>query len=223
VVTCRQPEVALTSGLGSSEQAARIATGELANRGWPRLASLVGGRIASFGDTCWQTDARLGESIRRPDGRPYHVESIARVRRQLRDQGVITSERVYPNGELPTQAKYRHSTRGTTIKTFNWRHISQKNPFSRRARKQKRIEEAKKARELGDIVRASPRYASAPAIVDQPNYKPRPVEIPPEIARLAAEAQAAQKLRETRRAAAQHRRAVEASASVPPHPHPPPL
>ena len=214
----------MTSGLGSSAHAARIATGELANRGWPRLASLVGGQIASFGDSCWQTDARLGAAIRRPDGRQYHPESIARVRRQLRDAKVIQCERVFPNGELPTQAKYRHSTRGTTIKKFDWRAIEQKNPFNRRERRQRRMEQAAKAREAGDIARAAPRYTSAPALVPRPPERPAPPSaFKDEIERLANEAQAAQALRAEREAArirAMQARRAEQPAPVPADPAP---
>ena len=86
------------SSPGSNPHGARIATGELARQGWPLLASLIGGHIASFGGVCWQTDAQVGEVLRRPDGRRYHPESIARSRRQLRDEGIITSERVFVGG-----------------------------------------------------------------------------------------------------------------------------
>jgi len=84
--------------LGSSEHAERLAIGALAKRGWPRLASLVAGQIASFGDSCWLTDARLGESIKRTDGRPYHTESIARVRRQLGATKNLGDTRVHELG-----------------------------------------------------------------------------------------------------------------------------
>lgn len=226
MVSCRYWRGVLTSGLGSSDHAARVATGELANRGWPRLASLVGGQIASFGDSCWITDARLGESIRRPDGRCYHPESIARVRRQLRDAKIIESTRVFPNGELPTQAKYRHSSHGTTIKKFVWGAIAQKNPFTRRARKLRRIEQAQKAREAGDVVKAAPQYTSARAIAYQPPPKPVPrTTYTEEIARLAAEAQAAQ-ARNAEREAARRNAALAARAEQSridtPDPHPPP-
>jgi hypothetical protein len=119
------------SGPGSNPHSARIATGELARQGWPRLASLVGG-------VCWRTDARLGDGINRPDGRRYHPESIARVRRQLRDAKIITSERVFVGGKIPSLKAKFTSSRGTTVKTFNWRAIEQKNPFTRRERRIKR-------------------------------------------------------------------------------------
>jgi hypothetical protein len=173
---------------GSNPHAARIATGELARQGWPRLASLVGGHIASFGDVCWQTDGRLGEVLRRPDGRRYHLESIARARRQLRDARIITSERVFVGGKIPSlKAKFR-SSRGTTVKTFNWRAIEQKNPFTRGERRIKRQEQARATREAGELRRPAPRYASARAIV-QPVRMPAP-PLDPELARIIGEARA---------------------------------
>jgi hypothetical protein len=200
--------------LGSSEHAERLAIGALAKRGWPRLASLVAGQIASFGDSCWLTDARLGESIQRSDGRPYHTESIARVRRQLRDAKIIESTRVLPNGALPTQAKYGHSTRGTTIKRFNWAAIEQKNPFNRRERRNRRIEQAVTARAAGDIVRAAPKHAATGAIVHREQSRPLRTDDPhvQEILRLGEQGRAAAELREQREAARQRARQAKQQA-----------
>lgn len=158
------------SKLGSWDHAARIATGELARRGWPRLASLVGGHVASFGDVCWQTDASLAAAttIRRPDGRPYHPESIARSRRQLRDAGLITSQRVFVGGKLPS-AKWR-SARGTTLKTFLWKAVEQKNPFNRRERRQRRQEQARETREKGDAMPPRPRFVDSRSIADPVHF-----------------------------------------------------
>lgn len=180
----------MSSKLGSSVHAARVATGVLLEKGWARLASLVGGHVASFGESCWQTDTKLSEVLRRPDGRPYHRESIARARRELRDHGVISSQRVFVNGLMPTHAKHKRSSRGTTIKAFNWRAIEQKNPFSRRERRLLRFEQARVAKEAGELVKPpsspAPRHASARAIVDPVHM---PVVIDPEFARLAERAQ----------------------------------
>ncbi|MEO7037003.1 MAG: hypothetical protein ABI548_23825 [Polyangiaceae bacterium] len=169
------------SAPGSHPHAARIATGELARRGWPRLASLVGGHVASFGNICWQTDTRLSEELRRPDGRRYHPESIARARRQLRDAGLITSERVFVGGKIPSLKAKWASSRGTTVKTFNWRAIEQKNPFSRREQRVKRQEQARASRGAGELqTRTAPRYVSVRAIVE-PVRTPAP-PLDPELA-----------------------------------------
>jgi hypothetical protein len=170
------------SAPGSNPHAARIATGELARQGWPRLAALVGGHIASFGDVCWQTDARLSEELRRPDGRRYHPESIARSRRKLRDAKIITSERVFVGGKIPSVKARWVSSRGTTVKTFNWLAIEQKNPFTRRERRIKRQEQARVSREAGELRTATPRYVSARAIVEQVRMPAPPLD--PELARI---------------------------------------
>lgn len=197
------------SGLGSNPHAARIATGELARQGWARLASLVGGEIASFGGVCWQTDARLGEGITRPDGRRYHPESIARVRRQLRDAKIITSERVFVGGKIPSlKAKYT-SSRGTTVKTFIWRAIEQKNPFTRLERRIKRQEQARATREAGELRRPAPRYVAARAIVE-PIRMPAP-PLDPVLARVIGETRALTERNQERLAERDRREQVSAS------------
>ena len=187
------------SAPGSNPHAARIATGELARQGWPRLASLVGGHIASFGGVCWQTDARLSEEIRRPDGRRYHPESIARCRRKLRDAKIITSERVFVGGKIPSVKAKWTSSRGTTVKTFNWRAIEQKNPFSRIEQRLKRQDQARASREAGELRTRAPRYVSARAIVE-PKRMPTP-PLDPELARIIGEARTQSERRQERKAA----------------------
>lgn len=201
----------MSTPLGSSQHAAKIATGQLLSAGWARLASLVGGHVASFGDVCWQTDTRLSEVLRRPDGRRYHPESIARARRQLRDAKIITSERVFVGGKIP-QAKFR-SSRGTTIKSFNWRAIEQKNPFSRRERRLRRQEQAREARAAGDVMKPpAPRYAAARAIVE-PVHMPAPID--PELARMAERIQRDQERAQARRNEAAMSATRRPSAAVP--------
>lgn len=168
--------VVLTSP-GSNQHAACIATGKLAQRGWSRLPSLVGGHIASFGGACWQKDVRLSEVLRRPDGRRYHPESIARARRKLRDDRIITSERVFVGGKISSIKAKWTSSRGTTVKSFNWRAIEQKNPFSRHEQRIKRQEQARVSREAGELRASSPRYVSVRAIVE-PVRMPAPLADP---------------------------------------------
>ena len=114
---------------------------------------------------------------RRPDGRRYHPESIARARRKLRDDGIITSERVFVGAKIPSlKAKFR-SARGTTVKTFNWRAIEQKNPFSRHERRIKQQEQARVSCEAGELRARAPRYVSVRAIVE-PVRMPAPLPDP---------------------------------------------
>jgi len=206
------------SAPGSNPQAARVATGELARQGWPRLASLVGGHIASFGDICWQTDARLSEEIRRPDGRRYHPESIARSRRKLRDAKIITSERVFVGGKIPSLKAKWTSSRGTTVKTFNWRAIDQKNPFSRSQQRLKRQEQARASREAGELRKPAPRHASARAIVE-PVQMPVPL-LDPELARIIGEARTLTERRQER--VAERARAEQVSVCTLAPERPPP-
>lgn len=205
------------TAFGSWDHAERLAIGELMRKGWSRLASLVGGHVASFGDVCYQTDTRLAEKLRRPDGRAYHPESIARVRRLLRDARVITSERVFVGAKLPN-AKWR-SSRGTTLKTFNWRAIEQKNPFSRRQQRQRRQEQAAATRATGDAVPAKPRHIAPP--VDHV-YAGKSGELDPEIMRLAQAAQAAQERNDQRRALQAARNAGGGSSILRAPERPPP-
>jgi hypothetical protein len=206
------------TAFGSWDHAERLAIGELMRKGWSRLVSLVGGHVASFGDVCYQTDTRLSEKLRRPDGRAYHPESIARARRWLRDAGVITSERVFVGAKLPN-AKWR-SSRGTTIKTFNWRSIEQKNPFSRRQQRQRRQEQAAATRATGEAV-PPPRPRHMAPVADHV-YAGRKTELDPELARIAAAAQAAQERNEQRRALELARNAGNGSSILRPPPERPP-
>jgi hypothetical protein len=207
--------------LGSMEHAAKVARGALLGAGWPRLASLAGGYIASFGESCWQTYRRLSEILRRPDGRSYHSESIARVVRQLRDAGVVHSERVFVNGKLPTSARHARSSRGTTIKAFNWRAIEQKNPFSRRERRLKRQEQARELREAGELQKPpAPRHVSARAIVDPVQHAP--TRLDPELARMAEQIQRDQATWAERRQDTAGTRSGQVPGRVRPPERPPP-
>ena len=205
------------SAPGSNPHAARIATGELARQGWSRLASLVGGHVASFGDVCWQTDARLSEEIMRPDGRRYHPESIARARRKLRDAKIIVSERMFVGGKIPSLKAKWTSSRRTTVKSFNWRAIEQKNPFSRHEQRIKRQEQARVSRQAGELRPPAPRYVSARAIVE-PVRTPAPL-LDPELARIIGEARTLTERRQERAARA---RAAQVSDYAPAPERPPP-
>lgn len=135
-------------------EAADRAAGALSRLGWPRLASAIGGRIAQF-DCNFETYTKLRRIILRPDGKAYHRESIGRVCRQLRNAGLVKSERVMMGAKMPGA---RHaSARGTTLKTFNWRAIFEKNPMSRRQRRQARQQQAAVLRAAGELVPPAPR------------------------------------------------------------------
>lgn len=216
----------MSSPLGSSEHAARIATGEVARRGYPHLDSLVAGAIAKFGDVCWMTDARLAERELpvKSNGRTYHPESVARSRRKLTRAGFFTSVRVFAGDKIPhANAKYR-SSHGTTVKSFNWRAIEQKNPFSRRERRARRQEQARTSREAGELQKPiRPRHVAAHAIVDPVHHQATPRD--PELERMAAEVQRTQELwaarREAQAAEARGARSAEAPERALPPERPP--
>jgi len=184
--------------------------------GATRLEALVGGHVASFGDTCWQTDGKLQESLRRPDGRRYHVESIARARRRLRDQGFISSVRVFMGAKIPG-AKWR-SARGTTLKAFNWRTIAQKNPFSRRERRRARQEQAAAAKAAGELVPARPRFSGVTTAIE-PTYRPPTSPLDPDLAAVIETARSAHEQRQQRAAAARSGQ-VPGRAAAPDRPPP---
>lgn len=157
--------------LGTSDALGRATTGELLKRQWSRLAALFGGFVAKWGDGNFQTYGSIAAlpEMRRPDGRPYHVESIGRVARRLAEEGVIESKRVHPGQAIPSVAAKHRSSHGVTLKRFRWEAIEQKNPFNRRERRQQRQAQAALLRERGELVGAPareygrPRYSAAPA------------------------------------------------------------
>lgn len=165
-------------------EAADRAAGALARLGWSRLAALVGGRVAQF-DCNFETDTKLQDVIKRPDGKRYHRESIGRVRRALRDAQLITSQRVFMGAKMPG-AKYA-SARGTTVKTFNWRAVTEKNPMSRQQRRLARQAQAAALRAAGELVKPLPSCA-APRDPSRPRYSapPRTASTPAPPADLAA-------------------------------------
>lgn len=172
-------------------EAADRATGALARLGWSRLAALVGGRVAQF-DCNFETDTKLQAVIVRPDGKRYHRESIGRVRRALRDAKLISSERVFMGAKMPG-AKWA-SSRGTTVKTFNWRAITEKNPMSRRQRRVARQQQAAALRAAGELVKPLP-SCSAPRDRSRPRYS-----VPPSTPTPAAPADLTEVINATTRA-----------------------
>jgi hypothetical protein len=139
----------------------------------------------------------------------------------LRDARVISSERVFVGGKIPSLKAKWASSRGTTVKTFNWRAIEQKNPFSRREQRVKRQEQARVSREAGELQRpAAPRYTSARAIVE-PVRTPAP-PLDPELLGVIGTARARNERWQERAAALDRKERVAAAAGTIAPERPPP-
>lgn len=161
-----------TFDVGGDQDAARAAAKAALDYGCTLLESKVIAHVASWGGVCWQTYTALQGVLRRPDGRLYHRESIGRACRWLRDRGVMANARVMPRGKIDSPlAKFRTST-GTTVKSVNWRELGARNPLNRRARREKRIQQAQldraavvqqKREELRQQVVEQQRFAGAVA------------------------------------------------------------
>lgn len=215
--------------LGRLEAARQRAVARLSDGGYSRLTSQVGGKIAEVTSN-WQKDRQLAREITMPNGRHPHPESVARVRRKLRDDGLISSQRVFVNGKLPTGAKYDRSSRGTTIKVFNWAAVGLKNPFNHRERRRQRMDQARILRERGELQKAPPpqrdrpRHVSARALVDPSEHLP--TRIDPEFAAKAEQIQRDQERNAARRAelaaAAKGARSGQVPGRVLPPERPPP-
>lgn len=130
---------------GSHERAAEVAARALLQTGATLLQAKIGAHIASYGDTCFQSDTVLREAFRRWDGRKYHRGSIGRARRNGARAGWWTSKRVLPN-EKPLKAE-KKSTYGTTSKSFDWKRFGLRSPITkgenRKLRRQQNDEQRK--------------------------------------------------------------------------------
>lgn len=189
-------------------EAADRARGALLRLGWPRLAAAVGGRVAQFDCnwetyTNWRDGSREMPPILRPDGKPYHRDSYGRAVRQLRNAGLVKHERIFM-GAKPPGAKYA-TARGTTLKTFNWRAVFEKNPMSRRERRLARQRQAAVLRDAGALVPAAPTCATRPREHDRAHHSAPPVPATPappaDLAAVIGETSAALERRWSREAA----------------------
>ena len=133
--------------VGPEEVAKSRATAAALDIGCTALEAKVVGHTASWGGACWQTDGTLQEVIRRPDGRPYHRESIARARRNLRDRGILTSVRLFMGAKIDHHRARFPVGAGTTFKTVVWKQLDIRNPMNRAERRRRRMEQAQAERE----------------------------------------------------------------------------
>lgn len=147
---------------GSCEHAAEVAARAFLAAGATLLGVKLAAYVASFGGVNWQTDVTVQRAIVRPDGKPYHVESIGRVRRELDRRGWFRSLRVHPGQRPHDKAKFT-SSHGTTAKSIIWSALGVRNPMRRGDRVRARASQEKADKpELS----ARPRY-SAPAPLER--------------------------------------------------------
>lgn len=146
------------SSVAGHEHAARArAMAAAHDQGLTRLEQAYLGHVASWGGVCWQTDATVQSELRRPDGKRYHVESIARARRFARDRGLLKSERIFMGGKIPDPRAKFTSSRGTTFNVVQWRQLGIKNPMSRAERRSKRMALAARDRDAAVLQRRQER------------------------------------------------------------------
>lgn len=212
---------ALTVSAREVREVADKASGALTRLGWPRLAAAVGGRVAQF-DCNFETYTKLQATILRPDGKVYHRESIGRAVRQLRNAGLLKSERVFMGAKMPG-AKFA-SARGTTLKTFNWRAVFERNPMSRRQRRLQRQQQAAVLRAAGELVPPVPRCAQrthepGSARHSAPATPPTPAA-PADLAAVIGETRAALERRWSREAAGERPGPVPVRSSAAERPPP---
>lgn len=136
---------------GSEHGARARAIAAAIDQGLTRLEAAYLGHVAGWGGVCWQTDATVQMELRRPDGKPYHRESIARARRFTRDRGLLRSQRIFMGGAIPDPRARWSSSRGTTFNVVQWRELGIKNPMSRAERRRKRMELAAKERNAATV------------------------------------------------------------------------
>lgn len=171
---------------GSCDHAAEVAARAFLSAGATLLGVKLAAYVASFGGVNWQTDVTIQRSISRPDGRPYHVESIGRVRRELARRGWLRSIRISP-GQRPHEKAKWSSTHGTTTKSIAWRELGVRNPLARGERRRARALQDRQAPTLTPRGAPRPRY-SAPAPLTVP-------ELPADLQRAVDRATQALELR----------------------------
>ena len=111
------------------EERGSKAAGDALAFGATRLTAQMIGVVASYGVVCFLTDRETAGVIVQKNGRNPHPRSVARVRRQARDLGLLEYQRVLP-GHKPPGARFT-STGGTTAKTVDFKSFGTRDPLTR--------------------------------------------------------------------------------------------
>lgn len=200
------------SGSGScSELAAKVAAA-LLEQGATNLEAKIASYVASFGDTNWQTDAKLSQAIPKDRwGAHYHRESIGRARRMLTRAGFLHVKRIMP-GVVPPGADYP-APHGTTSKGIRWKAVGVKRPP-----KSERRQMAAQAKAVERHERlARPRHAS-PGAINPETFGPAPRSPEPdaELASLLRDFESLQQSARARRGTGDEQKPVPRQGPDPP-------
>jgi len=179
---------------------------------------------ASYGSSCWKTDAEIAAELLQANGKAPHPKSVARSRKEAAAARVLNWSRIFPS-KRPKFAKYRISA-GTTEKFVNWKHLGIADPSSRSERHKEdlRVRSIERAALRSNKVsepEPRPRYIASEVICyGTPEGRTTTMDsdrlgsMDPEIARMALEMRDALQGREQARH--DHEDAAML-ASVPPH------
>lgn len=114
---------------GSFEERGAKAAGDALAFGATRLTAQFIGVVASFGATCFLKDREVANTIIQRNGRKPHPRSVARVRRQARELGLVEYRRIM-SGQTPPGARYP-TNGGTTAKTVDFSAFGSRDPLTR--------------------------------------------------------------------------------------------
>lgn len=118
---------------GSCQDRGSQAAGAALALGATPLEALIVGDSASYGETCWLTDASQSRVIVQRNGRHPHPRSVARARRNVTAKGLLGVRRIMP-GHKPPGAKYASSA-GTTAKSVDFACLRVRDPLTRAERR----------------------------------------------------------------------------------------
>lgn len=159
---------------GSFEERGSKAAGDALAFGASRLTAQFIGVVASFGATCFLKDREVANTIVQRNGRKPHPRSVARVRRQARDLGLVDYRRIM-SGQKPPGARYP-TNGGTTAKTVDFASFGSRDPLTRGQKR--RLRRRQQSVEGGSACVSEPADLT-PSVTPPPADRPRHTTQPP--------------------------------------------
>ena len=159
---------------GSFEERGSKAAGDALAFGASRLTAQFIGVVASFGATCFLKDREVANTIVQRNGRKPHPRSVARVRRQARDLGLVDYRRIM-SGQKPPGARYP-TNGGTTAKTVDFASFGSRVPLTRGQKR--RLRRRQQSVEGGSACVSEPADLT-PSVTPTPADRPRHTTQPP--------------------------------------------